>query len=73
MQKNANDNQINAIVLIVQTVFLILKLAGLIHWSWWWVFSPLWIPVVFMVAVLALVSFYVLLKGSIDQNGRRNS
>ena len=25
-------------------VFLILKLTNVITWSWWWVTSPLWIP-----------------------------
>lgn len=26
-------------------VFLVLKLCGVIGWSWWWVTAPLWIPV----------------------------
>lgn len=25
-------------------VFLVLKLTGVIDWSWWWVTAPLWIP-----------------------------
>ena len=25
-------------------VFLVLKLTGVITWSWWWVTAPLWIP-----------------------------
>ncbi len=25
-------------------IFVLLKLFGAIDWSWWWVFSPLWIP-----------------------------
>ena len=25
-------------------LLLILKLAHLVTWSWWWVTSPLWIP-----------------------------
>tara|TARA_R110000772_G_scaffold107206_1_gene209429 strand:+ start:3779 stop:3979 length:201 start_codon:yes stop_codon:yes gene_type:complete len=25
-------------------VFLVLKLCGVIAWSWWWVSAPLWIP-----------------------------
>lgn len=24
--------------------FLVLKLTGVITWSWWWVTAPLWIP-----------------------------
>ncbi|MBE5936035.1 MAG: hypothetical protein E7262_09630 [Lachnospiraceae bacterium] len=23
-----------------------LKLAGIISWSWWWVFAPIWLPIV---------------------------
>ncbi len=25
-------------------VFLVLKLTGVIAWSWWWVTAPLWVP-----------------------------
>jgi hypothetical protein len=39
-------------------IFLVLKLAGIgqvATWSWWWVTSPLWIPLVLVVAILAVV------------------
>lgn len=36
-------------------LFIALKLTGHIAWSWWWVLSPLWIP------VGAIVSFMLLL------------
>jgi hypothetical protein len=29
---------------ILLTVFLVLKLTGVIDWSWWWVTAPLWMP-----------------------------
>ena len=28
---------------IVPLTFVVLKLSGVITWSWWWVLSPLWI------------------------------
>ena len=28
---------------IVPLTFIVLKLSGVITWSWWWVLSPLWI------------------------------
>ena len=28
---------------VLVIVFLVLKLVGVIDWSWWWVFSPWWI------------------------------
>lgn len=39
---------------ILFIVFLVLKLTGNIDWSWWWVFSPFWLPIVF-VLIVALV------------------
>lgn len=35
-------------------VFLVLKLTGVITWSWWWVTAPLWIPVALLCAWLLL-------------------
>ena len=31
------------IVGVVQIIFLVLKLAGVVAWSWPWVLAPLWI------------------------------
>lgn len=42
-------------------VFLILKLTGTIDWSWWWVTSPLWIPLVLAVTVLSIVGIIALI------------
>lgn len=38
-------------------VFVILKLTGVIGWSWWWVLAPTWIPAAFV--LLGLVMFGV--------------
>jgi hypothetical protein len=35
--------------------FLMLKLCGVIAWSWWWVTAPLWGPLAVGLAVLAVV------------------
>jgi hypothetical protein len=40
--------------IILFVVFLILKLTGNIDWSWWWVTSPLWIPIAIVVVFLIL-------------------
>lgn len=41
-------------------VFLILKLTHTIDWSWWWVTSPLWIPLVIILLILAGFGLYAL-------------
>jgi hypothetical protein len=37
-------------------LFIALKLTGYIQWSWWWVLSPIWVPVVFLLGVFLLAS-----------------
>lgn len=36
------------------TSLIILKIVGHIDWSWWWVFSPLWVPTGLAIIFLAL-------------------
>ena len=40
---------------LLLAAFIVLKLTGVIDWSWWWVLSPLWIPIVFMLVVVLIV------------------
>lgn len=37
--------------IILGVVFIILKLVGIINWSWLWVLSPIWISFVLFVFV----------------------
>jgi hypothetical protein len=34
--------------------FIVLKLCKVIDWSWWWVLSPIWIPIALIVILLIL-------------------
>ena len=47
--------------MVLFIVFLVLKLTGTIDWSWWWVTSPLWIPLVLTVAVLSIIGIIALI------------
>lgn len=40
---------------VLFVVFLVLKLCGVIAWSWVWVTAPLWVGVVFWLLVLAVM------------------
>lgn len=42
--------------------FLVLKLTGVIAWSWWWVTAPLWGPFMLVVGVLPLVGLALLIR-----------
>jgi hypothetical protein len=53
----ANNNTSNGLGLgtVLFIVFLILKLTDTIDWSWWWVTSPLWIPLTLGIMVLGII------------------
>ena len=58
MSDKSNSNGIG-FGTILFLIFLTLKLTNYIDWSWWWVFSPLWIPLIVVVVVAMIV-----IKGS---------
>ncbi len=43
------------IVSVLTIVFIVLKLLGVIRWSWIWVLSPIWISAVIVVAVFSVI------------------
>ena len=53
-----NDKQVSGgigFTGLLTIVFIILKLCGIITWSWWWVLSPLWISAILWVIVVVIV------------------
>ena len=36
-------------------VFIVLKLCGVINWSWWIILIPLWVPIALIILVFALI------------------
>ena len=60
----------SSLTTILFVVFLTLKLTGNIDWSWWWVTSPLWLPLAILIGFVALVItigiiFVVLNRGNV--------
>lgn len=41
--------------MLLTITFVLLKVFGYISWSWWWVFSPLWISAIIVIVVLGIV------------------
>ena len=35
-------------------VFIVLKLVGVINWSWVWVLSPIWIPIMLLIIIFLI-------------------
>ena len=52
MSKNTNQTTYSGLPLMLLTITLVvLKALGYLNWSWWWVFSPLWIPFAILILV----------------------
>ena len=37
---------------LLQIAFIILKLCGVVNWSWFWVLSPIWMEVLLVVFIV---------------------
>lgn len=56
MSRNYGNNNNNSsgvgFFSLLALAFIVLKLAGVISWSWWWVLSPIWIPTIIVNAYI---------------------
>ena len=46
---------ISPLSVIVFLAFFCAKIFDKIDWSWWWVFSPLWIPAALVIIALIVI------------------
>ena len=51
---------------LLAIVFIVLKLCGVINWSWVWVLSPIWIS--FALVIIIIVVFILVNKGDVTIN-----
>ena len=47
---------------LLGVAFVVLKLVGVINWSWWWVTLPFWGPLVLVFALLTIIGIIVVLN-----------
>jgi hypothetical protein len=40
---------------VLLIVFVVLKLVGVINWSWWWVLAPFWIPTLIVIFLIVAI------------------
>ena len=45
---------------VLAIVFIVLKLVGVISWPWFWVLSPIWIPIALM--IIGFIIFLLFLR-----------
>lgn len=49
-------------------VFIVLKLVGVIDWSWIWVLSPMWISIILVIVVLCVIAIIEAIEDKKDNN-----
>ena len=60
MSNNRNSSAAGGIGFmgVLQVAFVVLKLCGVIDWSWFWVLSPTWIPIAILVIIFIIAIFF---------------
>ena len=51
--KNVNIRLGDSLCITLGLIFIVLKLLGVITWSWLWVLSPFWIP--FVIGIILII------------------
>lgn len=73
MMKSTSNNHYTDITLsLLLVAFVVLKLCKVIDWSWWWVLSPIWIPL----GVVGIIAVSVVIYSAVSEqlkNGKRGS
>ena len=58
MNNNAGSSGLG-LSTVLTIIFVVLKLVGVIAWSWWWVFSPILIDIGLNIIVAVVCAIYI--------------
>ena len=56
--KEKNSSSTIGFTTLLVIAFIVLKLCKVIDWSWWWVLSPIWVPIALVLVVYALIILF---------------
>lgn len=52
---------------ILGIVFIVLKLTGVISWSWVWVLAPFWIPLALVAFIVAIIIVVAIIRSIVNK------
>jgi len=58
----------SSVIITLSIVFVTFKLTGVINWSWWWVTSPLWLPLASALTLMTMAVILTKLANFLTQN-----
>lgn len=67
----ASGFSLQSLGFILFIVFMILKLVGVIDWSWFYVTLPLWIPTAFYVTVVTIILIVAVIAQKVEDRRTR--
>lgn len=70
MDKNTTVYAGSGISGLLGLAFIILKLCGVIDWSWWWVTAPFWIPLGLFILILVVTIIVSAIIGYVRRRRR---
>ena len=47
-------------LLTLALIFVVMQIAGIISWPWYWLLAPLWLPIAFMLGIVGAILVVVL-------------
>lgn len=57
---------------LLTIAFIVLKLTGVIAWSWWWVLAPIWIPLALGLGIWIIVLAILGIAALLDDRDKKN-
>lgn len=55
-------------LILLAILFIILKITGVIGWSWWWVLSPILIPLALWIVAMCVYAIAIMVDEWIKDN-----
>ena len=67
-----NNSKGTSITTVLTLIFVVLKLCGIIKWSWIWVLSPTWLSIVlYLVTLIVFTTIKVITEESKNNRKRK--
>lgn len=58
MRNNRKDTKLNpslsVLLVVIYATICLLKIKGLLQWSWWIVLAPLWLSIIIVLGIIAM-------------------
>ena len=70
MSKEKNTSNGIGLGTLLFLIFLTLKLAEIgpvQYWSWWWITSPLWIPLLLVISIIGIVALVAVVADNLKK------